>query len=80
MESSAPARRAACAAADQRRWRALALPCGAFLVVLLDGAITIVALPSIRAGLCFPSKANVAPVAAAVRGADLTRPAGEEVS
>jgi hypothetical protein len=29
-----------------RRWRALALPCGAFSTVLPDGTITIVALPS----------------------------------
>jgi hypothetical protein len=49
-------------------------------MVLLDGTITIVVLPSIRAGLRFPSRANVAPVAAGVGGVDLTRPAAEEVS
>jgi EmrB/QacA subfamily drug resistance transporter len=40
-------------AADPRRWWALALLCGAFLMVILDAAIVIVALPSIQADLGF---------------------------
>jgi hypothetical protein len=34
-----------------RRWKALALLCGAFFMVILDGAIVIVAVPSIDADL-----------------------------
>jgi EmrB/QacA subfamily drug resistance transporter len=38
---------------DPRRWWALALLCGAFFMVILDGTIVIVALPSIAADLGF---------------------------
>jgi EmrB/QacA subfamily drug resistance transporter len=40
-------------ALDPRRWKALALLCGAFFMVILDAAIVIVALPSIQADLGF---------------------------
>jgi EmrB/QacA subfamily drug resistance transporter len=40
-------------APDPRRWGALALLCGAFLMVILDGSIVIVGLPSIGADLGF---------------------------
>ena len=53
MESSASAGRVASAVLDPRRWRALALLRGAFFMVLLDGTSTLVALPSIGAGLRF---------------------------
>jgi EmrB/QacA subfamily drug resistance transporter len=53
MESTASAGRAASAVLDPRRWWALALLCGAVFMVFLDGTITIVALPSIGAGLRF---------------------------
>src|SRR3954467_6006506 len=38
---------------DPRRWKALALLCTAFLMVILDSAIVVVALPSIDAELRF---------------------------
>ncbi len=40
-------------APDPRRWWALALLCGAFFMVILDGAIVTVALPSIQEELDF---------------------------
>jgi EmrB/QacA subfamily drug resistance transporter len=54
MEPSAPVARLASAPdLNPRRWWALALLCGAFFMVILDGAIVIVALPSIDADLAF---------------------------
>src|SRR5215813_8830665 len=53
-ELSVPAARLAPAPAlDPRRWWALALLCGAFFMVIVDGTIVIVALPSIGADLGF---------------------------
>src|SRR5215203_1180623 len=40
-------------APDSRRWKALALLCTAFFMVILDSAIVVVALPSIDADLAF---------------------------
>jgi EmrB/QacA subfamily drug resistance transporter len=42
-------------APDPRRWKALALLCTAFFMVILDSAIVVVALPSIDADLAFPA-------------------------
>jgi EmrB/QacA subfamily drug resistance transporter len=54
MGSSAPvAALAPDAALDPRRWRVLALVCGAFFMVILDASIVFVALPSIKADLGF---------------------------
>src|SRR5919106_2258195 len=41
---------------DPRRWKALALLCGAFFMVILDTAIVLVALPSIQTDLGFSSR------------------------
>ena len=38
---------------DPRRWKALALLCAAFFMVILDSAIVVVALPSIDSDLGF---------------------------
>src|SRR3954468_15775684 len=42
-------------APDPRRWKALALLCTAFFMVILDSSIVVVALPSIDADLGFSS-------------------------
>jgi EmrB/QacA subfamily drug resistance transporter len=52
MKSSSPPARLA-PALDPGRWRALALLCGAFFMVILDATIVLVALPSIQADIGF---------------------------
>jgi pimeloyl-ACP methyl ester carboxylesterase len=49
MESSASAGRVASAVLDPRRWWALALLCGAFFMVLLDGVSVVLAEEADRA-------------------------------
>jgi EmrB/QacA subfamily drug resistance transporter len=57
METSTTvARLAPTPALDPRRWWALALLCGAFFMVILDGTIVLVALPSIGADLGFSAQ------------------------
>ena len=51
--SRPPAPRATDPSPDPRRWKALALLCTAFFMVILDSAIVVVALPSIDADLGF---------------------------
>jgi EmrB/QacA subfamily drug resistance transporter len=46
----------AAATPDPRRWKALALLCGAFFMVILDAAIVVVALPSIETDLGFATQ------------------------
>jgi EmrB/QacA subfamily drug resistance transporter len=41
---------------DPRRWRVLALLCGAFFMVVLDATIVLVALPSIQADIGFSER------------------------
>ena len=56
MTASPPSTpRATASAPDPRRWKALALLCTAFFMVILDSSIVVVALPSIDADLAFSS-------------------------
>jgi EmrB/QacA subfamily drug resistance transporter len=50
---SDPQHRHSSAQLDPRRWKAMALLCTAFFMVILDSAIVVVALPSIDADLAF---------------------------
>jgi EmrB/QacA subfamily drug resistance transporter len=56
MESSVPIGSLPPDGLDPRRWKTLALLCGAFFMVLLDATITLVALPSIGADLRFSAQ------------------------
>src|SRR5262245_19866654 len=51
--STSPSHTTTSSELDPRRWKALALLCTAFFMVILDSAIVVVALPSINADLHF---------------------------
>src|SRR4051794_20551545 len=53
MDAATQAQISPTAVPDPRRWKALALLCTAFFMVILDSAIVLVALPSIDADLAF---------------------------
>src|ERR671921_512056 len=55
MTAAPRAENSATEAPDPRRWKALALLCTAFFMVILDSAIVVVALPTIDADLGFSS-------------------------
>src|SRR4051794_15371331 len=53
MDAATQAQISPTAVPDPRRWKALALLCTAFFMVILDSAIVLVALPSIEQDLSF---------------------------